>query len=309
MPGATVTAVNVATNVTSTTVRPTVRAATRSVPHPRHLFGHRGALRLQESGARERRGPHRRSARARPAARGRQHAGNGVGERRGAVARTRTGSTGQVIDEKRISLMPLSDGNPFVLARLAPGVSFHGDLKFSRPFDNGGTSDFTADGGPGAQRVHARRLAQHGQRPPRCLRPAGRARCRSSRSKRRRSTRSRATPPAPRSTSRSRAAPTAFKGDAYYHYRDESALGQRFLPRAGRRPKNDADYKRLRLHRSAGRWLGKLYDGRNKTFFFGASSGSTTRSPSLASSPCRPRRSAAAISRRCSPRASSSTTR
>ena len=62
---------------------------------------------------------------------------------------TRTGSAGQVIDEKRIALMPLSDGNPFVLARLAPGVAYHGDLKFSRPFDNGGTSDFTADGGPG----------------------------------------------------------------------------------------------------------------------------------------------------------------
>ena len=34
---------------------------------------------------------------------------------------TRSGSAGQVIDEKRIALMPLSDGNPFVLARLAPG--------------------------------------------------------------------------------------------------------------------------------------------------------------------------------------------
>ncbi len=33
---------------------------------------------------------------------------------------TRSGSAGQVIDEKRIALMPLSDGNPFVLARLAP---------------------------------------------------------------------------------------------------------------------------------------------------------------------------------------------
>jgi len=62
---------------------------------------------------------------------------------------TRSGSAGQVIDEKQIALMPLSDGNPFVLARLAPGVAYHGDLKFSRPFDNGGTSDFTADGGPG----------------------------------------------------------------------------------------------------------------------------------------------------------------
>ena len=57
--------------------------------------------------------------------------------------------TGQVIDEKRISLMPLSDGNPFVLSRLVPGVAYTGDLKFSRPFDNGGTSGINADGATG----------------------------------------------------------------------------------------------------------------------------------------------------------------
>ena len=33
-------------------------------------------------------------------------------------------SAGQVIDEKRIAMMPLSDGNPFVLSRLVPGVAF-----------------------------------------------------------------------------------------------------------------------------------------------------------------------------------------
>ena len=58
-------------------------------------------------------------------------------------------SAGQVIDEKRIALMPLSDGNPFTLARLVPGVAYFGDLKFSRPFDNGGTSDINADGSSG----------------------------------------------------------------------------------------------------------------------------------------------------------------
>jgi hypothetical protein len=58
-------------------------------------------------------------------------------------------SAGQVIDEKRIALMPLSDGNPFVLARLVPGVAYTGDLKFSRPFDNAGTSSITADGSSG----------------------------------------------------------------------------------------------------------------------------------------------------------------
>jgi hypothetical protein len=60
-----------------------------------------------------------------------------------------SGSAGQVIDERRISLMPLSDGNPFVLSRLVPGVAYTGDLKFSRPFDNAGTSSINADGSTG----------------------------------------------------------------------------------------------------------------------------------------------------------------
>ncbi len=60
-----------------------------------------------------------------------------------------SGSAGQVIDAKRIQLLPLSDGNPFVLARLAPGIAYTGDLKFSRPFDNAGTGTFTSDGAPG----------------------------------------------------------------------------------------------------------------------------------------------------------------
>jgi Carboxypeptidase regulatory-like domain len=60
-----------------------------------------------------------------------------------------TASAGQVIDSRRISEMPLSDGNPFVLSRLAPGIAYTGDLKFSRPFDNAGTSSIVADGAPG----------------------------------------------------------------------------------------------------------------------------------------------------------------
>jgi hypothetical protein len=62
---------------------------------------------------------------------------------------TSTASAGQVIDQRRIADLPLSDGNPFVLHRLAPGVIYTGDLKFSRPFDNAGTSGITVDGAPG----------------------------------------------------------------------------------------------------------------------------------------------------------------
>jgi hypothetical protein len=60
-----------------------------------------------------------------------------------------SGSSGQVIDERRIALLPLADGNPFVLARFAAGIVYNGDLKFSRPFDNAGTSGIVADGAPG----------------------------------------------------------------------------------------------------------------------------------------------------------------
>jgi hypothetical protein len=60
-----------------------------------------------------------------------------------------TASSGQVIDRRRIAELPLSDGNPFVLSRLAPGITYTGDLKFSRPFDNLGTSSVVANGSPG----------------------------------------------------------------------------------------------------------------------------------------------------------------
>src|ERR1700730_5996992 len=62
---------------------------------------------------------------------------------------TTSGSSGQVIDQRRLAALPLADGNPFVLARFAAGVMYNGDLKFSRPFDNAGTSGIVAEGAPG----------------------------------------------------------------------------------------------------------------------------------------------------------------
>jgi hypothetical protein len=62
---------------------------------------------------------------------------------------TSSASAGQVIDRRRIADLPLSDGNPFVLTRLTPGVAYTGDLLFSRPFDNAGTASIVADGAPG----------------------------------------------------------------------------------------------------------------------------------------------------------------
>ena len=180
---------------------------------------------------------------------------------------TRSGSAGQVIDEKRIALMPLSDGNPFVLARLAPGVAYHGDLKFSRPFDNGGTSDFTADGGPGRNEftldgspnmANGRRVA--------FVPPAGAVqefKVETATFDAQQGHTAGATVNVTLKSGTNR-----IKGDAYYHYRDEALGGNDFfLERAGQ-PKAGMDYKRYGFNAGGPVYLGKLYDGRNKTFFF-----------------------------------------
>src|SRR5256712_10200357 len=62
------------------------------------------------------------------------------------LLQTGSASAGQVLYRRRISELPLSDGNPFTVVRLAPGIGYIGDLKFSRPLDNNGSSDFIADG-------------------------------------------------------------------------------------------------------------------------------------------------------------------
>jgi hypothetical protein len=182
---------------------------------------------------------------------------------------TRSASAGQVIDEKRIALMPLSDGNPFVLARLAPGVAYHGDLKFSRPFDNGGTSDFTADGGPGRNEftldgspnmANGRRVA--------FVPPAGAVQEFKVETATYDAQQGHTAGATVNVTLKS--GTNKIKGETYYHYRDESlSANDFFLKRAGR-PKDSLGYKRYGFTAGGPAWLGKLYDGRNRTFFFSA---------------------------------------
>lgn len=181
---------------------------------------------------------------------------------------TRSASQGQVIDEKRIQLMPLSDGNPFTLARLAAGTVYTGDLKFSRPFDNGGTSavtsngaaggnEFTLDGSPNM--ANGRRVA--------FTPPAGAVQEFKVET---------ATFDAQQGHTAGatvnvtmKAGTNQFHGDGYYHYRDETlAKNDFFLEKAGR-PKDTLEYKRF-----GGTFGGPVdlgfYNGRNKTFFFSA---------------------------------------
>jgi len=66
------------------------------------------------------------------------------------LLQTAEASAGQIIDQRRIEDLPLPDGDPFVLARISGGLAFTGNLLFARPFDNGGVSSIRASGAPGS---------------------------------------------------------------------------------------------------------------------------------------------------------------
>jgi hypothetical protein len=174
---------------------------------------------------------------------------------------TRSGSQGQIIDEKRISLLPLSDGNPFILTRLAPGIAYTGDLKFSRPFDNAGTSNVVADGAPGANEFTldgSPNMASGGRVafvPPSDAVQEFKVES--------------ATFDAQQGHTAGATVNVAiksgtnnFRGTGYFFYRDDSlSTNEYFLERAGQ-PKSVMDYTR---------WGGTLGGPiiKNKTFFFG----------------------------------------
>jgi hypothetical protein len=174
---------------------------------------------------------------------------------------TRSGSQGQIIDEKRISLLPLSDGNPFILTRLAPGIAYTGDLKFSRPFDNAGTSNVVADGAPGANEFTldgSPNMASGGRVafvPPSDAVQEFKVES--------------ATFDAQQGHTAGatvnvaiKSGTNSFRGTGYFFYRDEKlSTNEYFLEKAGN-PKSQMDYTR---------WGGTLGGPiiKNKTFFFG----------------------------------------
>jgi hypothetical protein len=66
-----------------------------------------------------------------------------------ALLDTTTASGGRVIDNRQVMQLPFSDMNPFALSGLAAGMQWTGQPEYRRPFDNGGTSSFNTSGGLG----------------------------------------------------------------------------------------------------------------------------------------------------------------
>lgn len=73
----------------------------------------------------------------------------------GSSAALETGSvsTGSVISSKQISELPLIDGSPYQLATLAPGIMYTGNAAFTSPTSNGNLAAFRANGATGPNQV------------------------------------------------------------------------------------------------------------------------------------------------------------
>src|SRR5437867_3568172 len=54
---------------------------------------------------------------------------------------------GMVIDNLRVTELPLNARNPFMLSYLAPGITYNGPAIYQRPFDNGAIADWSVSGG------------------------------------------------------------------------------------------------------------------------------------------------------------------
>ena len=54
---------------------------------------------------------------------------------------------GLVIDNTRVTELPLNARNPFMLSTLAPGITYNGPAIYQRPFDNGAIADWSINGG------------------------------------------------------------------------------------------------------------------------------------------------------------------
>lgn len=196
-----------------------------------------------------------------------------------------TATTGQVIDRRRISELPLADGNPLTLVQLAPGVVVTGGYTSLSALSNSGPSNFEVNGSPGGNEFtldgapntadrHGQGAARVGLQPPteaveefkvvtagfdaQLGRTAGGSVDVSIRS----------------GTNR-------LRGGLYEFVRNDALGANSFFFNREGRPKQPRRYNRYGGTVGGPVWLPGIYQGRDRTFFFFAYERIRTITPSL----------------------------
>lgn len=70
---------------------------------------------------------------------------------------------GQTVTHEQIAELPIGDGNPFILARLTEGTVFLGDPKMTRPFDNADVGNIRVNGADGSNEFSLNGMSNMGK--------------------------------------------------------------------------------------------------------------------------------------------------
>lgn len=185
---------------------------------------------------------------------------------------TSTASSGQIIDRRRIAELPLAEGNPLTLVQLAPGIVVTGGyisnsaLSSSGPSNfevNGapGGNEFTLDGSPNTADRSGNGAARVGLQPPTDAVEEFKVVTANFDAQQGR-TAGASVDVAVRSGT------NQFHGTAYEFVRHDSLTANTFFFNREGRPKQSRRYNRTGGTLGGPVQLPKVYNGRNKTFFF-----------------------------------------
>ena len=188
---------------------------------------------------------------------------------------TATASRGKVIDQEKVENLPMSGRNPFTLAHIAPGVTGEASNRQSiqlRPFDNGGMDNISINGG----RLRSNEFLLDGA--PNANNEGGGSNTLSF-------------VPSPDAVQEVRvetntydaqygrtgggvisvslrSGTNEFRGTGYFYKRDEALNESLYENKINNLPKTKIDHTQPGFTIGGPMLLPRLYDGRNKTFFF-----------------------------------------
>ncbi|MCI0489420.1 MAG: carboxypeptidase-like regulatory domain-containing protein [Blastocatellia bacterium] len=187
-------------------------------------------------------------------------------------------TTGQLVNSRQISELPLADGTAYVLTNLAAGITYTGDPKFSRPADNANLAAFRSNGTTGANQITldgSPNLASQGRvgfSPPSDAVQEFKVETNSFDAQQ-------GYTAGANVNVATKGGTNDLHGTLYYFSRNENRAANDFFANKAKQGRSPRDYKRYGGTVGGPVFVPKIYDGRNKTFFFFAYEGLDDVSP------------------------------
>ena len=176
-------------------------------------------------------------------------------------------TTGQLVSSRQINELPLADGTAYVLTNLAPGITYTGDPKFSRPADNANLAAFQSNGATGANQITldgSPNLASQGRvgfSPPSDAVQEFKVETNNFDAQQ-------GYTAGANVNVATKSGTNALHGSAYYFNRNENRAANDFFANRSLQGRSTRDYERYGGTVGGPVWIPGVYNGRDKSFFF-----------------------------------------